>query len=172
MADPSCHYCNRPAEQECPTCGRLYCGMHGEDVCLRCMAPESAAPSAAVYRGSILALVAATAVALFLLVRPPSSESAPDNVRTLPTPTTSISATATPTVPGTPGQGATAQATQSTPAASPTPAGQQSYTVQSGDTLEGIAQQFGTDVATLQSLNPGVTPENLQAGGALIVPAR
>jgi LysM repeat protein len=145
--------------------------MHGDDVCLRCMAPESAAPSAAVYRGSVLALVAGTAVALFLLVRPPASESAPDTVRTLPTPTTSISATATPTVPGTPGQGATAQATQqATPAASATPA-EQTYTVQPGDTLEGIAQQLGTDVATLQSLNPGVTPENLPAGGTLIVPA-
>ena len=58
MADdqqiPSCHYCDNPAEAECPTCGRLYCSEHGEDVCLRCMSPESAAPSQAVYRGSIL----------------------------------------------------------------------------------------------------------------------
>ncbi|MCK9518513.1 MAG: LysM peptidoglycan-binding domain-containing protein [Dehalococcoidia bacterium] len=174
MAEPTCHYCNRPAEQECHTCGRLYCRMHGEDVCLRCMAPESAAPSAAIYRGSVLALLAGTAIAIFLLVRPPESESAPDNVRTLPSPTTSISATATPTSPGAaPVETVTAEPTpETTPTASPTPEGEQTYTVQSGDTLEEIAEQFGTDVATLQSLNPGVTAENLQAGETLVVPAR
>jgi hypothetical protein len=88
MADdqiPSCHYCENPAEAECPTCGRLYCTEHGEDVCLRCMAPEAAAPSGAVYRGSVLALVIATIVVVFLLVSPPETKSGNSLVRDLPT---------------------------------------------------------------------------------------
>ena len=67
MASASCHYCNRPAEEECSTCGRLYCLEHGEDVCLRCLAPEAATPSGNVYRGSLLALVAASLVAMSLV---------------------------------------------------------------------------------------------------------
>ncbi|WP_343392479.1 hypothetical protein [Candidatus Amarobacter glycogenicus] len=100
MADdqvPNCHYCDNPAEAECPTCGRLYCSEHGEDVCLRCMAPESAAPSAAVYRGSVLALVIATLVVVFLLVRPPETKSRTNLLRDLPTSTAAVASTATPT---------------------------------------------------------------------------
>src|SRR5690606_24520516 len=102
MAGPRCHYCDQSAEEQCPTCGRLFCKSHGEDVCLRCMAPASATPGAAVYRGSLLALVAGTAVAIYLIVSPPSSESAPANVRTFPTPTPAVVATATPTPQGEP----------------------------------------------------------------------
>lgn len=178
MAGPRCHYCDRPAEEQCPTCGRLFCPDHGEDVCLRCMAPASATPGATVYRGSLLALVAGTAVALYLIVSPPASEGAPGNVRTFPTPTPAVVATATPTPAGQPSPNTTGTAPATpggTPGAAttgtPTPA-TQTYTVEAGDTLEEIAARFGTDVATLQQLNPGVTPENLQAGGALVVPAR
>jgi LysM repeat protein len=38
------------------------------------------------------------------------------------------------------------------------------YTVQSGDTLESIAQKTGTTVARLEQLNPGVNPSALQVG--------
>lgn len=177
MAGPRCHYCDQSAEEQCPTCGRLFCKSHGEDVCLRCMAPASATPGAAVYRGSLLALVAGTAVAIYLIVSPPSSESAPANVRTFPTPTPAVVATATPTPQGEPSatESATVSATPGTPSATTTSTATpatQTYTVEPGDTLEEIAARFGTDVATLQELNPGVTPENLQAGGALVVPAR
>ena len=38
------------------------------------------------------------------------------------------------------------------------------YTVQSGDTLEGIATKTGTTVAKLEKLNPGVSPTALRVG--------
>ena len=44
------------------------------------------------------------------------------------------------------------------------------YTVQPGDTLLGIAKKIGIAVATLQQLNPGVTPEGLQVGQKLNIP--
>src|SRR5438874_280306 len=97
MAEPNCHYCTRPAEAECPTCGRLYCAEHGEDVCLRCLAPESATPSARIFRGSVLALAIASIVTVFLLIRPPTSKSEQDIARVVATATPAVSATATPT---------------------------------------------------------------------------
>lgn len=45
------------------------------------------------------------------------------------------------------------------------------YTIQTGDTLYQIAQDFGTTVAQLQAWNPAIDPNNLQAGELLIVPA-
>ena len=182
MAAPACHYCDRPAEEECPTCGRLYCPEHGEDVCLRCMAPESAVPSALVYRGSILTLVVATLVTVFLLVRPPADKGQASLVRELPTNTPAISATATPTPPRTTTQPAggdeTPQPTPGTPEGSPTAngtaeptatAGTNVHVVQSGDTLSGIAAQYDTTVEELERLNPGIDA-NLNIGDEVIVP--
>ncbi len=181
MAAPVCHYCDRPAEEECPTCGRLYCAEHGEDVCLRCMAPESAVPSALVYRGSILTLVVATLVTVFLLIRPPADKTQAGLVRELPTNTPAISATATPTPPRTATQSGgdeTPEATPGTPEGSPTTAetveatpttGPRVHIVQSGDTLSGIADQYDTTVAELERLNPGID-SNLNIGDEVIVP--
>lgn len=182
MALPTCHYCDRPAEDECPTCGRLYCHEHGEEVCLRCMAPESAVPSSIVYRGSILTLVVATLVTVFLLVRPPAEKSQAGLVREIPTNTPAVSATATPTPPRTPTE-PTAEGTpgdetptpegsptagSETPDASPTSAGSV-HVVQAGDTLSAIAAQYDTTVAELQRLNPGLD-ENINIGDEIIVP--
>lgn len=169
MNGAGCHYCTRPAEQECPQCGRLFCGIHGEDVCLRCLAPEAATPSALVYRGSLLALAIGTLVTIFLLVRPPRGDAGEDAVRTLPTATSAVSATATPTRAGsrTPGVTATAAATQT-----PSPAGNanRSYTIREGDSLSSIAAAQGTTVEAIEALNPGVTPGSLQPGATLILP--
>ncbi len=44
------------------------------------------------------------------------------------------------------------------------------YTVQAGDTLVGIAKKIGIQLATLQSLNPGVTANSLQVGQKLNIP--
>lgn len=38
------------------------------------------------------------------------------------------------------------------------------YTVESGDTLEGIATKTGTTVARLEQLNPGINPTALRVG--------
>ncbi|MCL4242034.1 MAG: LysM peptidoglycan-binding domain-containing protein [Dehalococcoidia bacterium] len=186
MPEPTCHYCNRPAEAECPTCGRLYCGEHGDDVCLRCMAPESATPSALVYRGSVLTLVIASLVALFLVLRPPEKETDNGVVRTMPTSTAAVSATATPTPPVTRTVTATTTAAASpgaspTPGGSPTPAGSptaaatatpgpRTYVVQSGDTLSSIAAENGTTVDEIVGLNPGLEPNTLQVGAEIRLP--
>ena len=53
-----------------------------------------------------------------------------------------------------------------------TPAGQQTYVVESGDTLSGIAEQFGVSVADIVDAN-GLTDEeadSLQIGQELIIP--
>lgn len=177
MAEPTCHYCGRPAEAECSTCGRFYCAEHGDDVCLRCMAPESAAPAAGVYRGSVAALIAASAVAVFLLVRPPESKSTADVARPLATSTSATGATATPTRPGqaTPTRAANqptaVQPTAAaTPSGSPAPAPKKTYTVQPGDNLGAIAAANGTTVEAILALNPGVTPQTLQIGAVLNLP--
>lgn len=172
MAEPTCHYCARPAEQECPTCGRLYCNNHGENVCLRCMAPESAAPSATVFRGSLLALVGGTLVVLFLLVRPPASDGGGDTVRLMPTPTRAVSVTATPTVAGG-GETATPEATATTPAAetpTPTVSTARTHTVVDGDTLSAISEEYGVDIASIIELNPGLTADTLEVGSVLQIP--
>ena len=178
MADPTCHYCDRPAEEQCPTCGRLYCLEHGDDVCLRCMAPESATPGSLMYRGSLLVLVVASLVTVFLYVRPPESRSNGDSVRTLATATPASAATATPTPPGgSTARSATPQlASTATPQASTTvqpgttPPAANTYTVVSGDTLSGIAAAKGTTLDVIQALNPGITPQTLGIGTVLKLP--
>ena len=177
MAEPSCHYCTRPAEDECPTCGRFYCAEHGDDVCLRCLSPEAATPSVSIYRGAILALAVASLVTIFLLVRPPESKSTQDSVRTLATPTPLAQVTATPTRPGSatptrvPSASATASAAGSATAGATNtpPAGQQTYKIEAGDSLSIIAARFNTDIETLKSLNPGLT-ELIQIGQEIKVP--
>ncbi|HEY8416617.1 MAG TPA: cell wall hydrolase [Limnochordales bacterium] len=49
---------------------------------------------------------------------------------------------------------------------------QSTYTVQPGDSLWLIARRFGTTVAELQRLNPGVNPQRLRVGQRLTVPGR
>ncbi len=182
MPEPACHYCDRPARAECPTCGRLYCEDHGDDVCLRCMAPESATPAAWAYRGSIVALALASLVVLFLIIRPPASSTGDDTVRTIATVAPIISATATPTPRGgaatptrvaTPSGSPVATASPSAPAGSPTPATTQApatYTVKAGDTLGAIAAQFNTTVAAMLAANPGITANSIQIGLVLKIP--
>jgi LysM repeat protein len=173
MAEATCHYCTRPAMDECQTCGRLYCGEHGDDVCLRCLSPEAATPNAALFKGAVVALAAGTVLTAFLVVRPPESRSAQDTVRTLATPTPSFLSTATPTPPGAtrvatatpPGSGTPTQA----PSGSVTPAGESSYVIQPGDTLGGIAQAKGVTVADILAANPGIT-DNIQIGQEIKIP--
>ncbi len=44
------------------------------------------------------------------------------------------------------------------------------YTVQSGDSLAGIAARCGVSLAELQALNPSITDQNLAAGQVLTIP--
>jgi LysM repeat protein len=52
----------------------------------------------------------------------------------------------------------------------PTPAPQQTYVVQEGDTLAAIAQQFGTTVEALQSANGISDPNEILIGQVLVIP--
>ena len=44
-----------------------------------------------------------------------------------------------------------------------------SYTVKSGDSLYGIAREFGTTVSTIQSIN-NLSTSNLSVGQKLLIP--
>ncbi len=174
MADPTCHYCGNPAEAQCPTCGRLYCPDHGEDVCLRCLAPESAVPATMAFRGALLTLVIGSIVTAFLVLRPPESETRADTPRIVATSTPSFANTATPTPPRTAGPTTIVRtplpSPSPSPEASPTIATPETYTVQAGDTLGAIAQRFGITLAALEAANPGVNANTLGIGAVLIIP--
>lgn len=55
------------------------------------------------------------------------------------------------------------------PTAPPPPPPQRTYTVQQGDTLAAIAQQFGTTVAALQSANGIEDPNEIFIGQVLVI---
>ena len=168
---PRCAFCDAPATSECRRCGRVYCDAHGEVLCDECMSPASALPSPVVYRGSLVALVLAVGVALWLLIAPPRlpGEGRPAEAATQTTgPAISVgSATPLPTASatGTPAASPTTTAT-------PTPSGgQQTYTVQSGDSLSTIAQRYNVTVDDLKRAN-NLTNDTIQVGQKLVIPAR
>jgi LysM repeat protein len=149
------------------------------------MSPEAAAPSGAVYRGSVLALVIATLLVVFLLVRPPESKSDTNLARNLPTSTAAIGATATPTSPGgggasqnTPQSGTqvpssvtatVAPGTTATAPASATIAGR-TYQMKAGDTLSAVAASYGVSVADIVAANPGLDPDSIGIGTVIRIP--
>ena len=67
----TCFACEQEPTQQCPRCGRPYCDDHGEDVCDACLEPSSGLPSFTLYRGSLLALLIGTALAVWLILQPP-----------------------------------------------------------------------------------------------------
>ena len=185
----SCYACGRDAIHRCPRCAKPYCDEHGGDLCAACQDPSSAIPSGAVFRGALLALLVASVLALWLLIRPPGAS---DNesgaqagqpsatrtpVATTVRPSLSVSPTGTPggTPSGTPGisptPGGTPGATP-TPAPSPTPEPSpfEEYTVQQGDSLSSIAQQFGTTADEIARINGLTDPNTLNVGQKLQVP--
>src|SRR5690606_27704507 len=140
-----------------------------------CLSPEAATPSPTVYRGAILSLVVASAVGLYLIVNPPASEGGGDSVRQIETPTVVMEPTATPTPQGqepeTPTPGPTPTGS---PDASPSPdgtppAGGSTHTVEPGDTLSGIAEQYDVTVEELVAANPGLT-DAIAPGDVIVIP--
>ena len=154
-----CFRCDQDAVQECPRCGALYCDEHGEALCERCMDPELALPSYRIYRGSLLALLAGTVFAVWLLVRPTPMSDADGPVPAalagvISTATATATATTTPAATATPTAMPTAMPT-ATPEATATvtsePAAGSEYTVTESDTLFSIAVEYlppGTNVLT------------------------
>jgi nucleoid-associated protein YgaU len=190
-----CYACDRDAVHECRRCGRLYCADHGDELCAECLRPASALPSYVLYRGSLLALLVGTAVALWLLLKPPekATESVPSIISSTavatptartspvtPLPVTPRAGTPEGTPEGTP-QGTPEGTPEGTPQATPrttaTP-GVTEYTVQEGDSLFGIAERFApsgesiTNFARRIAERNGLSPEDplLQPGQKLIIP--
>ena len=187
----SCYACGRDAIHRCPRCSKPFCDQHGGELCAACQDPSSAIPSGALFRGALLALLVASVVALWLLIRPPGSSDnetgaqagAPSATRT-PTPAATTArptatrtgtpggtATGTPGVSPTPGGTAVATSTP-TAAPSPTPAPSpfEEYTVQQGDSLSSIATRFGTTADELARINGITDPNTLDVGQKLQVP--
>jgi len=186
-----CYACDKDAVHECRRCGRLYCSDHGDELCAECLQPASALPSYLLYRGSLLALLVGTAVALWLLLKPPEEASqsppsiiAPTAAATstvrppLLTPTMVTPRAGTPegTPPATP-----AGTPEGTPAATPratTTPGATEYTVGEGDSLFSIAEQFLPPGEDLADFARQIAERNdlsfedplLQPGQTLIIP--
>lgn len=191
----TCYVCGKEATRRCPRCAKPYCEEHGGELCAACQDPASAIPSGTVFRGSLLALLVASILALWLLIQPPGlpgGESGGEAVLPLPTTTPSPrattpapasptatptqTATATATVTATPTATAAVSATpQGTPSPMPTPTPQPSpfseYLVQAGDTLSSIAQRFGTTVDEIVRINGLASQEVIiDVGQKLLVP--
>lgn len=148
-----CYACDNEATRQCRRCARHYCELHGGDLCAACLSPTSSLPSFNLYRGSLLVLLIGTAVALWLLVRPPGSGNGHDVVIPGFTATAVVSegdATPSPV------------ATSETPEATETPGAdrtrtpqatatteQRVYVVQENDSLTAIGERFAP---------PGVDP--------------
>ncbi len=90
-----------------------------------------------------------------------------------PRPTVTITATATPQPSPTSEPTPTVEPTpEPTPTLTPTASGPRRYTVQAGDTLRTIAEQFGVTIEALLQAN-NLTPaqgDNLQVGQELVIP--
>lgn len=90
-----------------------------------------------------------------------------------PTPTNTATATATATLTSTPTDTPTEPPPTNTPTATliATPSGPSIYIVQEDDTLGGIADKFGLDLALLLAMNPGIDPNLIKVGDQIIIPA-
>ncbi len=178
-----CYVCHHRAAERCSLCGNAYCPGHGGDFCADCLNPINAAPSGTVFRTSVFALLVASVLALWLLVRPPGlpgetpgvaeSESFPTPTRS-PTPAGTEAPTPTVVPSGsiaTPTPATTPEPTpQPTPEPTPAPT-QRTYTIQEGDTLWDIATALGVSPEALAAAN-GLSVDDpiLQPGQQLAVP--
>jgi LysM repeat protein len=193
----TCYVCGKEATRRCPRCAKSYCDEHGGELCAACQDPASAIPSGTVFRGSLLALLVASVLALWLLIQPPGlpgGEAGEEAVLPLPTvtpvavasptPTPSATPTATATATPSPTASPTPEATTSptasvtpeaTPTSVPTPTPEPSpfieYEVQSGDTLSSIAQAYGATIDDIVSIN-GLASQDviISVGQQLLVP--
>jgi hypothetical protein len=146
-----CYACSNEASRQCKRCARMYCEEHGGELCAECLRPTSSLPSFNLYRGSLLALLVGTAVAVWLLVQPPgqSGESIVTVMQVTPSPaapvveTPGLLATRTPATPRATGTAEITRVPSSpTPEATPGPGEPFEYTVEVGDSLLSIAEYF------------------------------
>ncbi len=177
----TCFACEQEPTQQCPRCGRPYCDDHGEDVCDACLNPASGLPSFTLYRGSLLALLVGTALAVWLLIQPPGGEGNAPQAGTIITPTSQVQVQTTPppggtqTANGTPGANPTrAPGGTSTPTSSGSTG---TYTVVANDNLSSICQRVKPAsmsvpdcVDEIVALNSLSDAGNISAGQTLKIP--
>jgi hypothetical protein len=176
----NCYACEQAASHQCSRCSKSYCLAHGDDaqaggqgLCADCLNPLNAAPSSAVYRTSLFALLIASVVALWLLIRPPDLPGEAETVR--PQPTSNENPEPTDPAVG-PTDTAPAQETPAPQDATPTEAAETpapevtEYTVVDGDTWFGIAEAFGVDAEDLAAVNGLTLDDFIQPGDVLVIP--
>jgi nucleoid-associated protein YgaU len=187
-----CYYCDTQAVQECARCGALYCDEHGDALCQRCLDPVLALPSYRVYRGSLVALLVGTVFALWLLVKPPSSDAdspLPASISgALPTAAASPDASPKASVKGGAAPVGTAAgpppaATAAPPAATAPPKAATAaptiieHRVEPGDTLSSIAIRYRPEgksltdfIDEIQRANGITDPTTIRGGQIIRVP--
>jgi LysM repeat protein len=172
-----CYACSNEATRQCRRCARVFCELHGGELCAECLSPGSSLPSFNVYRGSLLALLIGSAIALWLVVRPPGSSDGQEVIiaNVSPSPVlTSVARTATPPRTSTP-RATEPSSTESPATETPAP---RTYTVQDGDTLLGIAERLApegvsaTDYANQIAAASGLASleEDIRPGQVLTLP--
>ncbi|MPZ23658.1 MAG: LysM peptidoglycan-binding domain-containing protein [Dehalococcoidia bacterium] len=184
----TCFACTNEAAQQCRHCGKLYCEDHGDNLCVECLDPASAVPSAALFRGSLLALIVGTAVIIWLALAPPalpgdaveiegssvSAEPPAAETELTPEPTEPAATPASQQTPPPP----TGPATTATPGGATCPPETEVtadgcvYVVQEGDTVGTIAEQFGVPEQQIVDAN-ALADLVIQIGqGLIVVPAQ
>jgi len=186
-----CYACDAEATGSCPRCGNTYCAAHGAlpgagALCAACLDPLGAMPSSTVFRASLFALLIASVLALWLLVRPPGQHGQSEEA-SVPLPTQAPFSTPLPAATGAPstpqpGQSpggvpsptsapspAPASPAPETPGPTPQPASTE-YTVQEGDTWYSIAAEFGVDAAALAAANGRTLDDFVVIGETLVIP--
>ncbi len=164
-----CYACDQSAKRQCARCAKSYCLAHGGRLCAACLDPLGAAPSSAVFRTSLFALFAASVLALWLLIRPPSlpgegsSAVQPRATATFAPATTEAVSSGSATPPATPAP--SPEATPTPPAPEP-----QKYTVQEGDTWYGIAGAFAVRAEDLAAVNGKTLDDFIHVGDVLVIP--
>ena len=146
-----CYSCEEPAINACKRCAKPYCEDHGNAAyCADCLKPASAMPSFNLYRGALLVMLVGTALAVFLLLRPPGDTKGASPVfvgNRGPTPTASGGKTEPTVAAATPGASATAAAAAaSSTAGNGTPSAGE--TASAGETGTPAASTTGTPSAS------------------------
>lgn len=182
-----CYVCERQDTSPCPRCGKTYCPDHGADLCSACLDPVIAAPTSSAFRIALFALLGASVLALWLLVRPPGLPGenggvvqqpditpdftpglTPDTGET-PTPTATGSSDGSPVLTPTQIPDDQTPAPTAEPTVTPTPAPIE-HVVVTGDTWNGIAETYGVDASELASVNGYSVADVLPLGITLIIP--
>jgi LysM repeat protein len=156
----SCSFCDRQAEANCPRCGRDYCALHGDELCIACRDESPAVPSRRVFWSVLAGLSVCLVAGIWLLFASPRL---PGEAAAGPPQTGSATAAA--------GGRASPTATAA-PAPSGTPAATRPYTVQPGDTVASIAAAIGASPGSIVQLNPSIDPNNLQIDQTLRLPVQ